>query len=100
MLKGILLHYLRLFDIFLCRLLGLEKEEVNPCFFYQKKGNLFISSCSSFKRHLTHESWDTFSLTHWNRLKRDDQLKIGVSMGKSLAKHLVISFEGISLEQE
>lgn len=84
---------LRKIDTILCAYLGLERESIQPTTVKIVDKKLFIVHQSSFKRHNAHEPWDCFSLVGMKHMHPIDQQKLGIAVGKAIAKKLIVSFE-------
>ncbi len=80
-------------DHLICLYLGLKKEEFSPETVQIQNNQLIITSTSSFKRHGVKESWDEFHAGRIDRLKAHHREKLGIAIGKVLAKKLSVSFE-------
>jgi hypothetical protein len=84
---------LEIIDYYICQYIGLDKKEVIPDVL-KKTGNRFILvNTEPFKRHIYSEKWEDFLLMKFEEMSESTKQKIGISMGKSLAKNLVISFD-------
>ena len=85
-------------DQLICSYLGLGKKVVTPSSVQLFAGKLVISSTMPFKRHAINETWDEFNLQGMSQVTHDDLEKLGVAIGKALAKKLTISFEEIKIK--
>ena len=56
-----------------------------------------ISSNCSYKRHVIRESWKDFAIKN---VEIHEKEKLGLAVGKALAKNLIINFEHTELEKE
>jgi hypothetical protein len=86
-------------DAILCRYLGLEKEQVKPESVELVDNELIISNTTSFKRHSYKENWQQFSESALGQTDPAHLEKLGVAMGKALAKDLLISFEEAPIDR-
>lgn len=80
-------------DKLFCCYLGLNVSSIKPHFIEMHKGRLFVSSTESFKRHSCQHTWDQFQASDFNQVNQSDKEKLGIAMGKAIAKNLIISFE-------
>lgn len=83
-------------DRLLCLYFGLEKEEIKPSAVrkdFKDSANLWLISSSSFKRHAIKESWHDFHALSMGKTVAEDRKKLGMAIGKIIAKNLVVSFE-------
>jgi hypothetical protein len=80
-------------DKMLCRYLGIAAEKVYLNGTKISNETLMITHTLSFKRHLLKESWTEFSVFSIKDVNSEDREKLGLAMGKTIAKNLVVSFE-------
>lgn len=79
-------------DKSICSYLGLKEEQITPHEVEMIDDELIVTSTTSFKRHVTREAWHQFSLFR-TRINQDSLEKLGLAVGKALAKNFVVSFE-------
>ncbi|TAK74013.1 MAG: hypothetical protein EPO11_07490 [Gammaproteobacteria bacterium] len=87
-------------DKALCYFFGLEQEVVSPYAVALKNNKLIISNTTSFKRHYYSQNWDKFGLANLKHISQYHKEKLGIAMGKAIAKNLVITFEEIEIHEE
>lgn len=87
-------------DIILCAYLGLDNEEVSPNTIKIVRGNLFISNTKSFKRHSYSQLWDEFVVNDFEQVHQPNKEKLGIAIGKAIAKNLVVSFDQMQIQKE
>lgn len=92
-------NLLKKMDKIFCRYLGLESEVVSPNTVEIKSGKLIISSTESFKRHYYTQSWDEFSRYNLKQINQCNKDKLGVAIGKVIAKNLIVSFEEVQIKE-
>lgn len=73
-----------------CSYLQLNAQYEKPCTVEFDGSNLFVISLESYKRHVHKVKWSMFNL---DQTTQEDKKKLGIATGKSLAKHLTISFD-------
>lgn len=86
-------------DSLFCVYLGINKEKIRPQSLCMKNNYLIVTSALPYKRHIFKEPWNDFNN---NDLKKSNVIikeKIGLAVGKSIAKGLVISFEEVEIDQ-
>ncbi|OGT35561.1 MAG: hypothetical protein A3F11_00010 [Gammaproteobacteria bacterium RIFCSPHIGHO2_12_FULL_37_14] len=54
----------------------------------------------SFKRHSYTQNWNEFSSVNFKQLNQNNKEKLGIAIGKAIAKNLIISFEEINIKME
>lgn len=91
---------LKYIDNILCKYIGLYKQEVTPEIFKKKGNKMMLINTESFKRHIYCEKWEDFLSVDFKKMSGCTKEKIGISMGKSLGKNLVISFENVLIKKE
>jgi hypothetical protein len=91
---------LDMIDNFIRKYIGFDKQEIIPHTLKKAGNKFFLINTESFKRHVYHEKWDKFLSRNFKEASESTKQKIGLSMGKSIAKNLVISFENISIKKE
>jgi hypothetical protein len=87
-------------DQLLCNYLGLDRERVKPNSIKIKNNKFIITSTIPFKRHSFQEYWNEFNTTSFKQLYDRDREKLGLAVGKVLAKDLIISFEEVSIDKD
>ncbi|MBV9575308.1 MAG: hypothetical protein JO149_01650 [Gammaproteobacteria bacterium] len=98
--KNFLKNFLKKIDELFCNYLGLDSEIVSPNTVEIKRGQLLISNTVSFKRHHYIQKWDDFSKVSLNEISKDSKDKLGMAIGKTIAKNLIVSFEDVQIEGE
>lgn len=91
---------LKKMDKLFCIYLALDYEVVSPNTVEIKKGQLFVINTMSFKRHNYIQKWDDFSAISLHKVSKDNKDKLGVAIGKAIAKNLIVSFEDVQIERE
>lgn len=84
----------------LCRYLGLENDVVKAENVSFVSNKLFINSHFPYKRHIVKASWDDFSNFSINVVKNIEKDKLGLAVGKALAKNLIINFEDTEFQRK
>lgn len=87
-------------EAILCRYLSLEDDEITPTSVGIISNKIVISSHHSYKRHLMKESWDEFSSYSMNHVASQKNGKLGLAVGKVLAKNLIVKFEDTEFQRE
>lgn len=93
-------NVLKKMDELFCTYLGLDSEIVSPNTVEIKKGQLLVTNTVSFKRHNCVQKWDEFNATSLNKVSKDNKDKLGIAIGKAIAKNLVVSFDDVQIERE
>lgn len=89
MLKNLFLKL----DELVCKYLGLNGKRVRPDAIEIVNGEMVISSTESYKRHTHKQGWEEFKVAELREISQSDREKLGVAMGKVIAKKLVVSFD-------
>ncbi|OGT35642.1 MAG: hypothetical protein A3F11_06975 [Gammaproteobacteria bacterium RIFCSPHIGHO2_12_FULL_37_14] len=89
MLNGLLTKIERVLSFYL----GIEKEEAHPATVQVVLDKVVITNTYSYKRHRVKESWEKFLDSSIKNTPPEDCTKLGLAIGKAIAKNLVISFE-------
>lgn len=84
-------------DNYLCKYIGLEKEEEQLDSLLKRGNHIFLCITESFKRYVRQDRLDNFLSSDLEEINQVTREKLGISMGKVLAKNLVVSFESISI---
>lgn len=87
-------------EAILYRYLSLEDDEVTPTSVGIISNKVVISSQHSYKRHVTKESWDEFSSYSIKHVTDKKNEKLGLAVGKVLAKNLIVKFEDTEFQRE
>jgi hypothetical protein len=87
-------------DRCLCKYIGIKKQEILPQSVRKTKNRVTLLKTESHKRHSHEQSWEEFSENDLENLSDTAKQKLGVSLGKAIAKNLVISFDQTSIEKE
>jgi len=80
-------------DRLVCQYLGLNEKQVRPDVIEVVNGQIVISSTESYKRHAHKQGWEEFKVSELQQISQTDREKLGVAMGKVIAKKLIISFD-------
>lgn len=80
-------------DALICSYLGINSNETTPCQIKNTGGILSITNTEPFKRHIQVQKVDDFLNDGFDKLSNANKRKLGLAIGKSIAKNLVISFE-------
>lgn len=91
---------LEMIDNLICKCVGFDEQETTPDSLKKAGNKLILMNTESFKRHVHHEKLDKFLSTHISKMSESTKQKVGISMGKALAKNLIISFENVSIKKE
>lgn len=91
---------LELIDTFICKCIGLNEQEMIPDTLKKTGNRVVLINTESFKRHIYPEKWAKFLSKDFGEMNQCIKQKVGMSMGKALAKNLIISFENISIKKE
>ena len=91
---------LKKMDEIFCAYLGLDSEVISPNTVEVKRGQLLVTNTVSFKRHNHIQKWDDFNASNLDKVSKDNKDKLGIAIGKAIAKNLVISFEDVQIERE
>jgi hypothetical protein len=91
--KHIFARSLKSLDNLLCNYIGLQEEVSNPILVKNSKGELTITYTETFKRHYKKSSWENFQMFELDKLPQEKKKKLGMAIGKSLAKKFIVSFE-------
>ncbi len=86
-------------DCLFCSYLGFAQEEVRPNTVQIQGEKLIVTNTSSFKRHLLKETWDNFNNAGIKQIRPEARERLGIAIGKAIAKNLVVSFEEISINK-
>ncbi|MFZ2486293.1 MAG: hypothetical protein WAW84_06865 [Candidatus Rickettsiella isopodorum] len=90
---------LKVIDKYFCKYLGLNRDSIRLDSLKKKDTKFIVKSTMPFKRHLIHEQWNNFEASSFKELNKKDYEKLGIAAGKAIAKNLVISFEGSSIDK-
>lgn len=86
-------------DSLFCLYLGITKEKIRPHSLCMKNNCLLVTSALPYKRHIFKEGWNDFSISDLKKTNHPQiKEKIGLALGKSIAKGLVISFEEVEID--
>jgi hypothetical protein len=88
---------LELVDKFLCDYLGLRKAEIIPHHVGKKDTQILIQNTESHKRHI-HET--PLSKINIDLISKDNRNKLGVALGKTIARNLIVSFDEVVIKRE
>jgi hypothetical protein len=90
---------LEMIDTFICACIGLDSDESRLNKISKVSGNLLISNTEPYKRHLHAQKIEDFLESGFNKLSIENKAKLGLAIGKSMAKNLTILFGGTELNQ-
>lgn len=76
-------------DSILCSYLGLDNYSTRPEKIELISNNLFIKNTEFCKRHLHNILFEDMDLSKYSK---EDKEKLGMAVGKSIAKNLVVKF--------
>jgi hypothetical protein len=76
-------------DSILCSYLGLDNFHTKPEKVELVANSLFIKNTEFCKRHLLNKRFEDMDLSEYSK---EDKEKLGVAVGKSIAKNLIIKF--------
>ena len=86
-------------DAILCKYIGISDNEITPNYIKKFGSQLLISNTESFKRHLYVYPIKDFFTNDFKMLNYSNQQKVGLAIGKALAKNLVVSFDNIHIKE-
>lgn len=86
-------------DAILCKYIGISNDEVTPNYLMKFGHQLSISNTEPFKRHLYVQNIKDFFTNDFKKLDYSSKQKLGVAIGKALAKNLVVSFENVHIKE-
>lgn len=72
---------------------GIEKEEIHPQMVQIISNKIVVTNTFSYKRHKIKESWENFSTNSIKKIAEIESGKLGLALGKAIAKNLIVSFE-------
>jgi hypothetical protein len=84
-------------DRLLCDFLGLDKIELVPHLVTKKGKELVVMNTESFKRHIQETSISELNLA---MIDNENKKKLGIAVGKVIAKNLIVSFDEINIKRE
>jgi hypothetical protein len=96
----LLRNLMTIIDKILCKLIGVNREEVRPNTVQLVGEKLVIAKTLSFKRHSLNESMDNFNSAIVNQINTENRKKLGLAAGKAIADNLVILFEEPPIKKE
>ena len=79
-------------DAFICRYVGMESQCATPSRVQWSDDQLMVLHAESYKRHLLPMTWQRFSRDELVDLSSEDKSRLGVAVGQSITKGLVVSF--------
>jgi len=88
------------FDKLLCAYLGLEREDVKPLTIKLKQGEMSVYSSLPYKRQTLKNRWEDFATHEIPHLNTTTLEQLGLALGATLAKDLVISFEESTIKKK
>lgn len=89
--------FLRKIDGLICSYIGIDHNEVVPFHLKLTENNLLIATTDSFKRHIHTQKLEKFLKGNLDELNNSNKQKVGLAMGKALAKNLIISFDQVKI---
>ncbi len=90
---------LTMIDTFICACIGLDSDESRLNKISNSSGNLLISNTEPYKRHLHIQKIEDFLEHGLNKLSSESKGRLGIAIGKSMAKNLTILFGGTELNK-
>lgn len=87
-------------DRFICKYIGITSKSVTPNHLKKIGNHLLISNTEPFKRHYHTQNLADFFKTNFNQLDSSNKQKLGIALGKALAKNLVVSFDNVQIKRE
>lgn len=90
---------LEIIDAFICEWIGLDSDESRLNKITHISGGLLVSNTEPYKRHLHAQKMEDFLEGGFNKLSIENKAKLGLAVGKSMAKNLTILFGGTELNQ-
>lgn len=94
----ILTTLIKKLDNSICQYLGIPKEKMRLHSFSVKNNSLIVTCAIPFKRHVFKESWNNLYFKELTKSQSKINDKIGLAVGKTIAKGLVISFEEVEVD--
>lgn len=93
-------RFLKKLDRVLSNYLGIDSELTHPISVQIISNKIYITNALSYKRHKMKESWENFSIHSLKNTKIRESKKLGVALGKAIAKNLVIKFDSTEFSRE
>ena len=91
---------LKKIDRVLSNYLGIEKEIIKPISVQLISNKIYITNNLSFRRHKIKESWENFYHSSLKEIEPIESKKLGIALGKTIAKNLVIKFDSTEFCRE
>src|SRR3990167_3525401 len=91
---------LEMINTLICKYIGFNEQEIIPDTLKKTGSKVVLMNTESFKRHIHHEKWDEFLSRNFEEINESTKIKVGISIGKVLAKNLVVSFENVSIKKD
>ncbi len=85
-------------DSLFCLYLGINREKIRPHSLCMKNNYLIVTCALPFKRHIFKEAWNDFNAGDLKKSHLKINEKVGLAVGKTIAKGLVISFEEVKID--
>lgn len=82
----------------MCKYIGINKQEVKPEIIKKIGNKLLVINTESYKRHTYTQKLDQFLSRNIEKLDDHAKKKLGVSLGKILAKNIIVSFEKTTIK--
>ncbi len=86
-------------DLWLSKFFGIDKEEIHPQVVQVISNKIILTSTLSYKRHKIEESWENFSNHSIKNIAKIESEKLGLAIGKALAKNLVVTFDETEIKE-
>ena len=91
---------LKKIEFVLSHYLGIEQEEIHPAFVQLISNKIVITNTSAYRRHKIRESWENFSNFSMSHTTQPECGKLGIALGKAIAKNLVVTFDSIQIKED
>ena len=85
-------------DNLFCYYLGIHKEKLRLQSLRMKDNSMMVTYAIPFKRYLFKEPWNKLNIKDLIRSHSKINNKVGLAVGKSIAKGLVVSFEEAKID--
>ena len=83
----------------LSRYLGIKEEKVHPKLVQMISNKIVITNTFSYRRHKIKESWENFSNFSIHHTEKEECGKLGLALGKVIAKNLVVTFDKTQIKK-
>lgn len=85
-------------DNLFCLYLGIHKEKIRLHSLHKKNNFLTVIYALPYKRHIFKEPLNNFNFRDFTQSHPNINDKLGLAVGKTIAKDLVISFEEVKID--